>query len=137
MERLRSFADECFVSFPGQTILIADNEPAIFDVLGPKLLRAGFQVLSAQDGAAALLLAKLRLPSLILLDQCMPAMTGIEVSERLCERPATAEIPVILLTGLPIQSCVPPNVREIVTKPFQAKAIIETIQEILAKSAVA
>ncbi len=114
------------------TANVADDEPAITDVLGPKLLRTGMQMLKAEDGETALEMAKLLVPALILLDERMPGMRGLEVCRHLAESSVTAGIPVIMLTGLSIGSDVPPNVRMVVSKPFSAKAIIETIREILA-----
>jgi len=133
MEMRCDLPDEQAMSSMALHILLADDEPAILDVLGSRLLRAGFKVLYARDGRAALQIARQRIPALVVLDETMPAMRGLEVCARLAEGQATAKIPMILLTGLPIQSDVPPNIRKIVAKPFSTKTILEIIQEILAR----
>ena len=64
------------------------------------LLRAGYSAISAADGEAALLMARERMPSLILLDMMLPKLDGIGVLRALKSDPQTADIPVIVLTGL-------------------------------------
>ena len=121
-----------FMSLPAPRILIAANDPVISAVLGPKLRRVGFQVLNALDSQAVLQLPKLRVPSLIVLDERMRAINAMEICRRLAGSAITADVPVILLTALAVQETVPQNVRRIVAKPFSAKALIESIQQILA-----
>lgn len=137
MDTRRDFSDEPSMSLPASEILIAADDPVILAVLGPKLQHAGFELLNALDGHAALRMARLLAPSLVLLDDRLPGISSLELCERLAQRRATAGIPVILLTALVPQSSVPTNVRTIIAKPFSAKVIVETIQAILAKSVAA
>jgi len=64
------------------------------------LVRAGYEVSTAIDGEQALQMAREGLPELILLDMLLPKMTGPDVLHALKKDPATAEIPVIVCTGL-------------------------------------
>lgn len=64
------------------------------------LLKAGYEVLSAEDGESALQCARQHIPDLILLDLLLPRMSGLEVLTRLKHSRATASIPVVALTGL-------------------------------------
>lgn len=64
------------------------------------LTRAGYQVVSAVDGEQGLQLASETSPTVILLDMLLPKMSGIDVLQRLKQQPATAAIPVIVLTSL-------------------------------------
>ena len=64
------------------------------------LLKAGYQVIVAEDGESALRSAKEGTPDLILLDLLLPKMSGLEVLTRLKHSRATAAIPVIILTVL-------------------------------------
>jgi CheY-like chemotaxis protein len=64
------------------------------------LTRAGYEVSSAQDGPEALLMAREKLPNLILLDMLLPKMTGPDVLKALKSDPATKEIPVVVMSGL-------------------------------------
>jgi len=64
------------------------------------LLKAGYEVITAEDGESALLAAKEAKPDLILLDMILPKMSGPEVLKHLKADPATAEIPVVVLSSL-------------------------------------
>ena len=81
------------------TILIVDDNESARRVTAHVLERHGFQVLTADDGPRALELVATHAPACILLDIMMPQMNGLEVLARLKENPATAAIPVILLTA--------------------------------------
>ena len=81
-------------------ILIVDDEPDILEVLGKRLIDAGYQVIKAQNGEEAIEKAKSELPNLIILDIVMPDIDGGEVAEVLKEYEATKNIPVIYLTCL-------------------------------------
>ena len=64
------------------------------------LVHAGYEVSSAGDGEQALVMAREKLPDLILLDMLLPKMGGPEVLRALKKDAATAEIPVVVLTGM-------------------------------------
>lgn len=64
------------------------------------LARAGYEVTTACDGEEALKVARESLPDLILLDMLLPKLSGPDVLKALKKDPATAEIPVVILTGL-------------------------------------
>ena len=64
------------------------------------LTHAGYEVSSAGDGEAALQVAKEKMPDLILLDMLLPKVGGPEVLRALKKESATAEIPVVVLTGM-------------------------------------
>ena len=64
------------------------------------LSKAGYQVYTAADGEEALQVANDKLPDIILLDMMLPKMSGPDVLKALKNNPATATIPVIVLTSL-------------------------------------
>jgi len=64
------------------------------------LARAGYEMSSAVDGDEALLLARQRLPDLILLDKLLPKMSGPDVLKALKQDPLTKLIPVVVMTGM-------------------------------------
>lgn len=82
------------------TLLVVDDIPDNVRLLLKVLNEAGFKVLVAKDGKAALEKAQFAKPDLILLDVMMPEMDGFEVCERLRAHEATQEIPVIFMTAL-------------------------------------
>lgn len=81
-----------------KTVLVADDEKDIVDLVKYNLQKEGYQVLTARDGKQALQQAQL-LPSLILLDVMMPEYDGWEVVKQLKKHNTTARIPVIFLTA--------------------------------------
>ncbi|MFP4017571.1 MAG: response regulator [Halanaerobiales bacterium] len=80
-------------------ILLADDAKNIVLVLKMSLEKAGYEVLIARDGLAALELAQNKAPDLILLDILMPKMNGFLVLEALKDEPGTAEIPVVFISA--------------------------------------
>ncbi|WP_030434896.1 response regulator [Actinoplanes subtropicus] len=81
------------------TILIADDDDDIRDVIAFKLQVSGFRTLSADNGRTALNLAVERQPRMIILDVTMPQMDGLRVCYELHARRETAQIPVLMISG--------------------------------------
>ncbi|MGZ4549728.1 MAG: response regulator, partial [Blastococcus sp.] len=78
------------------TILLVDDEPAITDNLAPLLRRAGFEVVVAHDGPAALDRVRAQPPDLVVLDVLLPGMDGRAVLRHVREE--QRQVPIILLT---------------------------------------
>jgi CheY-like chemotaxis protein len=81
-------------------ILVVEDSKFLRVATERALTHAGYEVSSAGDGEQALRVAGEKLPDLILLDMMLPKMGGPEVLRALKKDPATAEIPVVVLTGL-------------------------------------
>ena len=81
-------------------ILVVDDIEANIRVLEAKLSAEYYEVLSANDGPAALAAAASQSPDIILLDVMMPGMDGLQVCRRLKDDEKTAHIPVVLVTAL-------------------------------------
>jgi CheY-like chemotaxis protein len=81
-------------------ILLVEDSKFLRKATGRALTRAGYEMTFAADGAEAVLIAKDKRPDLILLDMMLPKMSGLEVLKALKKEPATAAIPVVVLTGL-------------------------------------
>ncbi|HET6840152.1 MAG TPA: response regulator [Candidatus Angelobacter sp.] len=80
-------------------VLIEDNR--LTKTMNEHLLRqAGYTVSSAEDGEQGLKLVQSVLPDVVLLDVLLPKLSGHEVLEHLKQDPVTADIPVIIITGL-------------------------------------
>jgi len=80
------------------TILIADEHDEVRQVIEYKLQVAGFRTLTANNGGATLTIAADRRPRAIILDECMSCLDGRSVCRELHARPATAEIPILMLS---------------------------------------
>lgn len=81
-------------------VLVVDDEKDIVDILKYNLERENeFEVFTANDGKAALDIAALSFPDVILLDVMMPELNGFELCRQLKSNPDTSKIPVIFLTA--------------------------------------
>lgn len=81
-------------------ILIVDDDASVRHIVSEHLRLHGYEVLETESGQGALALAANQNPSAILMDLYMPGLTGWETVERLKANPATAKIPVIILSVL-------------------------------------
>jgi DNA-binding response OmpR family regulator len=120
-----------------QTILVADDEDDILNLVRFRLERDGFRVLTASDGAAALALARAELPAVCVLDVMMPKLSGLEVLQQLRADPRTAAARVILLTARSQDADVDRGFEvgadDYVTKPFSPQELRRRVQALLAR----
>jgi DNA-binding response OmpR family regulator/DNA-binding CsgD family transcriptional regulator len=82
------------------TVLVVDDTPETLGFLTDTLDHAGFTVLIATDGEAALELVEQITPDLVLMDAVMPGMSGFEACRRLKHEKMLSNLPVIFMTGL-------------------------------------
>jgi CheY-like chemotaxis protein len=80
-------------------ILLVDDAPVCRDAIASSLEKTGFQTVRASNGKEALEIIESAPPDLILLDLAMPTMDGATLLKRIRANPATANIPVIVLTA--------------------------------------
>jgi DNA-binding response OmpR family regulator len=119
-------------------ILVVDDEPDALEILGFKLKEAGFLPVFAKDGSRALTVARDERPALIVLDLMLPGVDGLEVCKILRRDPATATIPILMLTaraaemdrviGLEL------GADDYVTKPFSPRELVLRIKKLLART---
>ncbi|MGJ5819694.1 hybrid sensor histidine kinase/response regulator [Paludibaculum fermentans] len=81
-------------------VLVVDDDQQIRQLLADRLARDGYDVRAAHGAAEALQITARELPCVILLDVVMPGMTGIELCRHFRSDPRTAQIPIIILTGM-------------------------------------
>ena len=124
----------------GYRILVADDEPEVVDLVRMVLELEGYTVLEAADGQQALLRTQAEQPDLVLLDVRMPKMSGLAVLERLSQIPATATIPVIMLsvvTTYPeIRTALQRGAVAYLTKPFELREMSRLVARVLAMDGV-
>ena len=119
-------------------ILVVDDEPDVLDLVTYNLGQAGFQTLTAADGAEALRKARSSAPDLILLDLMLPELDGLEVCKLLRRDSKTSAIPIIMLTarasemdrivGLELGAV------DYVPKPFSPRELVLRVKKRLEKS---
>jgi CheY-like chemotaxis protein len=88
------------VDFLKTTILLVEDSRFLRVASERALIKAGYEVICASDGEAAVLTAQESAPNLILLDMMLPKLDGLGVLRALKQNPQTMNIPVIVLTGL-------------------------------------
>jgi DNA-binding response OmpR family regulator len=81
------------------TIVVADDDEMIRDLIAVKLEAAGFRAVTAGDGSTALDLVHSVHPDMVILDVAMPVLDGLSVCYELHSSASTAQIPVLMLSG--------------------------------------
>lgn len=114
------------------TVLVADDEPDILDLVRFRLEREGMQVVAARDGREALELAREHRPDVCVLDVMMPKLSGLEVLSRLRRDPQTAELRVIMLTARAQESDVEDGfdsgADDYIIKPFSPQELRQRVR---------
>jgi CheY-like chemotaxis protein len=122
-----------------RTVLIADDEPEILDLMRMMLEWENYTVIETQDGEQCLEQARVLKPDLILSDVRMPNMTGIEVLEHLQADPELAGIPVIMLsvvTTLPqVRTALENGAIAYLPKPFEMREMARLVHQVLGRDA--
>lgn len=120
-------------------ILIADDDPSVLQVLETVLSGDGYQVVKAEDGAAALELARRNGFDLIMLDVQMPRLDGLETARRLRREPSLRDVPIVILTARSadkdIEAAFAEGVTDYITKPFAISQMRARVRSWLARSA--
>jgi len=116
-------------------ILVVDDERDIVKVLMIRLQVAGYDVVTAFDGAQGVFMAHKEKPDLIILDIRMPAGDGLSVAQRLKRSTHTLTIPVIFLTGSPEKNAeekaMAMGARFYVKKPYDPEELLDAIKRAL------
>jgi len=118
-----------------RTIMVVDDSPDLVEIVRITLESKGFAVRCAYDGTQVFDFLKKQKPDLVILDIMMPLMDGFEVLTRLKCNPATASIPVILLTVKGQPEDVIGGYRRgadfYITKPFDNTQLLQEVNSIL------
>jgi CheY-like chemotaxis protein len=122
-------------------LLVADDSLTIQKVVELILKPEGFEILALSDGEQAWQAVTTFAPEIVLADVDMPSLTGYELCERIREDPATAHIPVVLLTGAfePFDEERARTVRasSFIIKPFETRELLGKVEYLLSGRAPA
>ena len=121
-------------------ILVVDDEPEAVELIEFNLKQAGFDVIAATDGAQALRKARSSVPSLIVLDLMLPEIDGLEVCKMLRRDPATARIPIIMLTAKAAELDriigLEMGAEDYIAKPFSPRELVLRIKKVMLRGQV-
>lgn len=120
-------------------LLVEDNE-LNRDMLTRRLVKRGYDVVIAVDGAEGVQKATAHLPQIILLDMSLPVMNGWDAARALKSNPATSTIPVIALTAHAMESdrdkALEAGCDDFDTKPVDMARLVDKMQRLLAPPVV-
>jgi DNA-binding response OmpR family regulator len=116
-------------------VLVVDDEPKIVQLARDYLEHAGFAVVVAHDGKAALASARAQRPDLVVLDLGLPELDGLDVARTMRQE---SNVPIVMLTGRSEESDklvgLEIGADDYVTKPFSPKELVARVRAVLRRS---
>ncbi len=119
-------------------VLVVDDEKDIVELVRYHAAKAGFECVAGGDGPTALRLVRELQPDVVILDLMLPGLDGLQVCRRLREDPATARLPIIMLTakaeevdrilGLEL------GADDYVVKPFSPRELMARVRAVLRRT---
>ncbi|RMD60967.1 MAG: response regulator [Alphaproteobacteria bacterium] len=117
------------------TVLVVEDEPNIVDSLSFLMKQAGFEVLVARDGDAAIRMMRSRIPDLVLLDVMLPRRDGYDVCREIRAHPEWRDVRIIMLSAkgrdLDRRKGLELGADAYVTKPFSTRDIVARVRALL------
>ena len=119
-------------------VLVVEDEPDIAELVRYHLEQEGFAASVVDDGEKAFDLIRQRQPALIVLDLMLPGMSGLDVCRRLRAEPATARLPIVMLTARAAEVDrvlgLEMGADDYVTKPFSPRELIARVRAVLRRA---
>jgi DNA-binding response OmpR family regulator len=120
------------------SVLVVDDDPVILRLLQVNFDLEGIKVTTAVDGEEGLARVRSDRPDVVISDIMMPKVNGLELLASLRSDPATAGVPVILLSAkaqvADVQRGLELGADDYITKPFDPLELIDRVYKVLAKS---
>src|SRR5690348_7006538 len=122
-----------------RSIVIADDDPIIIDLLEARLTMAQYHVISTHDAQAAVALVMTKDPVAVILDVQMPGGGGLSALAKIKADPKTARLPVMMLTGErnaeTVLQAMEGGADDYMVKPFNPDMVLERITRMVSKAA--
>jgi two-component system alkaline phosphatase synthesis response regulator PhoP len=122
-----------------EKILIVEDEEEIRELVGYNLEKQGFQAILAETGEEGICKVRTERPDLIVLDLMLPGVDGLEVCRTLKRDPATAAIPLVMLTAKGEEADIVTGLElgadDYLTKPFSPRVLLARIRAVLRRKA--
>ncbi|MFC5438136.1 response regulator [Rhodanobacter umsongensis] len=117
------------------TILIIDDSPTDVRVFTTLLERAGHQVVAVSTAEEGIERVRAELPDLVIMDVIMPGMNGFQATRTLTRDPATAVVPIVMITTKSMETDrvwgLRQGARAFITKPVNEKELLACINDLL------
>jgi CheY-like chemotaxis protein len=117
------------------TILIADDDEGIRELLRELLDSEGYRVQEASNGAEAIASIAANRPHAVLMDLMMPVVSGVEATAMIKRDPRTASIPVLAMSAgrniVALQNDIPAD--DFIAKPFELSTLIAAIAALISR----
>ncbi len=117
------------------TILLVDDEPDILEIVGYNLTTEGYNIITAENGAEGVKLARKKKPHLIILDVMMPEMDGIEACAQIRKIPELSETIITFLTArgedYSQMAGFDAGADDYITKPIKPKVLVSKVKALL------
>ncbi|MGA9451890.1 MAG: response regulator [Verrucomicrobiia bacterium] len=118
-------------------ILVVEDDPDQLEVIRLSLKAAGFAIGTAANGTEALVKTRSISPDLVVLDLMLPGLNGFDVCESLRRDPATASVPIIILTGMCSQfgrfAGLESGADDFILKPFDPQQLVSKVEKLLSR----
>src|SRR6201995_5834151 len=128
-------------SLPKPLVLVVEDEASLATMLRYNLEKQGFRVEEAVDGQEAMARIVQSPPDNVLLDWMLPVMSGIEVCRQIRRRPATRELPVIMVTARTEDQDAVRGLNtgadDYITKPFSMDSLLARMRALLRRTSTA
>ena len=116
-------------------ILIVEDNDMNLDMLSRRLMRKGYEIVSARDGKAGVEMSLSAKPDLILMDMSLPVMDGWQATRAIKANPDTAHIPVVALTAHAMESdrekAIVAGCDDFYTKPIELPGLLDIMSRLL------
>lgn len=120
------------------SVLVVDDEPMARTLLRLMLVRAGFEVVEAEDGFDALEKLKVDAPDIMILDVMMPGMDGFTVCQTVRADSESNDLPIIMLSAKTDLESVNKGLRvgadKYLTKPISPEELTREVQDMLERA---
>ena len=116
------------------TVLVVEDDLALRRMYRTALTLAGFNVVEADDGLAALHYLEFRAPDVVVLDLMLPTMSGLVVQQEIAAHAHTRRIPIVIVTGSDL-SLDHLDVPCVLRKPVSPDSLVDTVRSCIASGA--
>ncbi len=117
-------------------VLVVDDNEGLAKLFAAMLSASGYKTIIATDGTEAISRVRADSPCLVLCDQMMPGMSGVELLSSLRENPATAELPFVMMRTAALETSTGLQPNASVQKPFMPAEMLCCVAELTTPSAV-